>query len=63
MEEEIEMFVCFLDSAKTQCKSQEITILMKNLNTKVGKVRDYGIVGNFRRGSCKKLTNFIGTEP
>lgn len=43
-EEEIEKFYCMIDDAKIQCKSQGITIIMRDLNIKVGKERDEEIL-------------------
>lgn len=36
-EEEIEEFYCTLDNTKAQCKPQEITIVIRDLNVRVGK--------------------------
>lgn len=38
-EEEIESFYSMLDSAKALCKSQEVIIIMGDVNAKVGRER------------------------
>lgn len=36
---------CTQDNAKTQCKSQKMTIIMEDLNTKVGKDKNGEVFG------------------
>lgn len=43
-------FYSRLDNTKTQCKLQEITIILGDLNTNVGKEREGEIVGKFGLG-------------
>lgn len=59
-EEEIEMFHCTLDNAKTQCKSQEITIAMWDMDTKVDKERGSEIVCKFTRGTRNESRDKMG---
>lgn len=44
---EIDKFYCTLDNAKAQCKLQEITVVMGNLNAKVGNEWDGETVCKF----------------
>ncbi|MCH9665805.1 MAG: hypothetical protein K0U41_08180 [Gammaproteobacteria bacterium] len=50
-DEESDKFYDTLDMAKAQCKSQEITIVMGDLNAKVGKEQKCEIVGKHGLGS------------
>lgn len=47
-EKETDNFYSSLDNAKVQCKSKEITIIIGNLNAKVGKEQEGELVGKFR---------------
>lgn len=49
-EESIEEFYEQLNAAKRQCKSQEVVIVMGDLNAKVGRGRQDEIVGPFGLG-------------
>ena len=46
-EEEIDIFYETLEEAKAQCKSDEINIIMGDLNAKVGHGQDGMTVGEF----------------
>ena len=50
VDEEIEKFYEDLELAKSKCKSQEIVIIMGDLNAKVGEGRSGKIVGDFGLG-------------
>ena len=52
-EEEIDMFYDNLDMAKAQCKSQEIIIVMGDLNAKVGSEGGSDMVGKHGLGMSK----------
>lgn len=49
--EEIENFYWTLDNAKAQCVSQEIRIVLEDLNAKVGKERNGEIVNKIGLGN------------
>ena len=49
-EEEIEKFYQQLDQAVSQCKSQDIRVVMGDLNAKVGEGKRRNIVGNYGLG-------------
>ena len=50
-EEEIDNFYPTLDHAKAQCRSQEVVIIMGDLNAKVGKGEQGDMVGKFGLGN------------
>ena len=49
-EEEVEEFYDQLDKARGHCKSQEVIIVMRDLNAKIGKGKEQDIVGEYGLG-------------
>lgn len=43
-----------LDKVMAQYKSQKITIVIGDQNTKIAKERDDEIIGKFRQGTCNE---------
>ena len=57
-EEEIDSFYDILEKAKSQCKTNEITIIMGDLNAKVGSGREGKTVGQHGLGERKVETDW-----
>lgn len=53
-EKEIENLYCTLVKTKAKSKSQEVTFVMRVLNTKVGKEQDGEMAGQLVQGTCNE---------
>ena len=49
-EEDVELFYEQLDKVRNQCKSGEVTLVMGDLNAKVGEDCSGNVVGHYGRG-------------
>ena len=56
----MELFYEQLDKVRNQCKSGEVTLVMGDLNAKVGEDCSGNVVGHYGRGDIIQDTNTLG---